>query len=289
MSIRIVWVDDDPLAQSGFVIELQMRDIDVDFMPDADRFLNVVRSGKQVDLFIIDLMILPPKDISLIDTQGAMQTGIFLAKEARYYYPTTPILMYTQAPERRVKDAIELGKAIPQVSYASKKRDIDSFLEEISDVLGENLAMRSMNNSSKLATKDASPNITEESSQANSSDVTHDLTVKTLQQHSNPSDGNFDNNISSSYSSGPSDSDSSISLLKKLAKWPVVISLFVIITGIIFTLLPSDSSTEVKIGSWAITTRHAGVAALFLGVSTFLLSFRQIISVLKSLKDDENG
>lgn len=92
-SSKVVLVDDDRIQMLPFIAELELRGLNVRQFGEADQCLRSARRSRDIDVFIVDVMLPSARIYSPDDTQNFSYTGIFLARDIRLSHPTTPILI----------------------------------------------------------------------------------------------------------------------------------------------------------------------------------------------------
>lgn len=80
----VVIVDEDRIQLSPFITELELRGLDVRYFSEADSCLRSARRMKNVDAFVIDVMLASALTYSSEYTINHLYTGVFLAQYTKF-------------------------------------------------------------------------------------------------------------------------------------------------------------------------------------------------------------
>jgi|MudIll2142460700_1097286.scaffolds.fasta_scaffold734237_1 CheY-like chemotaxis protein len=123
---NIVIVDEDVVQLAPFVAELGLRGLKVRRFFEADACLRSAIRIRQVDAYIIDVMLKSKRHYARSDTQDHLYTGVFLARDVRALHPEVPIILFTNHSFKesisRIKRAVaSIGNCafVPKQSFVS--------------------------------------------------------------------------------------------------------------------------------------------------------------------------
>jgi len=110
---RVVLVDEDEIQMRPFVMELELRGVEVRRFFEADACLRSSRLLKHVDTFLVDVMLISERRYSTDETLDHMYTGVFLARDIRKYQQAVPIVLLSN---HSMKDSVaRIRKALASI------------------------------------------------------------------------------------------------------------------------------------------------------------------------------
>ena len=132
MKTKILVIDDDLIAVPHVVDELRMCGLSVDLMSDATqiRALLEMDGPPPADFFVIDVMMDLREVYSLQETRAGLYTGVFLATDVRAKWPHVPLVLWSAAMLKFVKEAAaKSAQRISNCAFVSK----GELLEDVID------------------------------------------------------------------------------------------------------------------------------------------------------------
>ncbi|MFQ6044384.1 MAG: response regulator transcription factor [Candidatus Poribacteria bacterium] len=128
---RILFIDDEPYEMKSIRDALEHSErYEVSLAQTGDEALKIIHSGKEFDLFILDVIM--PSESDKRPPENNRTTGLRIAKEIRKKFPRTPIICLSVVTDRWVKNQMrELG-----AYYIEKPALPSEVLEEVEFFLG---------------------------------------------------------------------------------------------------------------------------------------------------------
>jgi CheY-like chemotaxis protein len=141
-------VDEDVIASGPLRIELEVRGIEVLHFETADACIEQLKSRKEIDLFIIDVMLAAEIDSTQFTPQKTndfLVTGLHVATEVRSRRPYVPIILFSAASSTELVKTIEtVASRLDHTAYW-RKHDFTSandFANKLENVLKNGISER---------------------------------------------------------------------------------------------------------------------------------------------------
>lgn len=136
----IVYVDDEPRLIDTYIRELQF-DYEVKHFDAVDKVLEfLVKTTKDIQLLILDVMMSPGNELSLGNTQNGLRTGLVLYEKIRKDNAQLPIIIFTNVTKDEQNEIVKKIEQDEKAKFLQKgdylpfelSEEIQSFLRRLS-------------------------------------------------------------------------------------------------------------------------------------------------------------
>jgi CheY-like chemotaxis protein len=97
----VVLIDDDHGPMDYYVKAMESRGLEVTQLDSVDETYKWLDDAgtEPLDLVVVDLMMPPQTRLAAEETDNGLRSGVFVARDVRKKWPTTPIVVLTNYPE----------------------------------------------------------------------------------------------------------------------------------------------------------------------------------------------